>query len=1013
MSKYIKFFGIGKTEGGKELSHILGNKGAQLCEMAKIGVPVPPGFIITTDASREYMKHGHSFLKKIERDVEHALTRLSDALSRIRGKNFPLLVSVRSGAPVSMPGMMDTILNVGMNKQAFEALKRIDERFAYDTMRRFIQMFSSIALRIEKEIFEKEYERWKKAYEAYREGKFSSIEQAYNNVSLEEKAKIQDRELPTEVLRIVVERYNEILQEKNVTIPQDILEQVMIATEAVFRSWNGERAVTYRKIHGIPDDLGTAVNIVAMIFGNMGENSGTGVLFTRNPNTGDRTIWGNFLPNAQGEDVVAGIRTPHAINEASKSLANAHLPTLEELMPKAYREIERIARMLEKHYKEMQDIEFTIENGKVWILQTRSGKRTARANIKIIHDFIKEKIISEREGLLRISPKSTLELLFPVVDEEKLREQPIAKGLAASPGAVSGKIVLFSKEAEEIAKAGEDVILVRHETSPEDIAGIASAKGILTARGGETSHAAVVARAMGKPAVVGAEDIFVDYESRCLRIGERVIKEGEIITIDGNSGKVFLGQVPIKTSELSKEALNILKMADKYRTLRIRANADTPKDAKTARDFGAEGIGLLRTEHMFFEEERIPVMRKMIIYAQRYKEAQEKLQAALEEITKNGSPQGAVILTTLRHMRIMPTFQRGRRYDQALKEIEKIEDENIRNAYDRFNRIRGEYFDALLKIKEWIRADFKEIFAIMEGYPVTVRLIDPPLHEFLPKTEEEIAMTSEKTGISIQELKESIERLKEQNPMLGHRGVRVGISYPEIYCMQIEAIIEAACELIKDGKKIIPEVMLPNVIDPEEIKFFRNVFDAIVKDTEKSYGVKVPVSFGTMIEFPRACVLADQIAKYVDFFSFGTNDLTQTVFGISRDDSGKFMPDYLSLILPHNPFVTIDQIGVGEFIKIAVERGRKQKPSLKIGVCGEHGGDPDSISFFGRLRFNYVSASPYRILPVRIAAAQAEIKQGKTKTIFDSDEKKEKQVKRTKMKNKKTKTKSAKKKTSK
>lgn len=1008
MAKYIWFFGIGKTEGGKELSNLLGNKGAQLCEMAKNKVPVPPGFIITTEACREYMKHGHSFLKKIEKDIEAALQRLSESLKRIRKKDdFPLLVSVRSGAPVSMPGMMDTILNVGMNKKAFEYLKKIDERFAYDTMRRFIQMFSSIALKVEKEVFEKEYERWKRAYELYREGRFSSIEEAYHNVRSDEKAKIQDRDIPVEVIKLVVERFQEILRERNISIPEDPLEQVLIATEAVFRSWNGERAVTYRKIHGIPDDLGTAVIIVAMVFGNMGDNSGTGVLFTRNPNSGDKTIWGNYLPNAQGEDVVAGIRTPYGLNETSKSPANAHLPTLYDLMPEAYREIDKIARNLERHYKEMQDIEFTIENRKVWILQTRNGKRTARADIKIIHDFLKEKIITEKEALMRVNPKTMFELLFPVVDNEKLQKQPITKGLAASPGAVSGRVVLFSKEAEEIARQGHDVILVRHETSPEDIAGIASAKGILTARGGETSHAAVVARAMGKPAVVGAEEILVDYEARCLKIGDKIIKEGEIITIDGNTGRVFLGEVPIKTSELSPEALNILKIADKIRKLGIRANADTPKDAKVARDFGAEGIGLLRTEHMFFEEERIPIMRKMIIYAQKYKGAYEELMRKFEEITQDGSPQGAMLLSALKHMRVLPSFQRGRQYDQVLQEIEKIED--VKDTFHKFKSVREQYFEALSKIKEWIKGDFKEIFSIMEGYPVTVRLLDPPLHEFLPKSEEEFLFTAEKAGIDVQELKDAVERLKEQNPMLGHRGIRVGISYPEIYCMQIEAILEAAAELIKQGKKIIPEVMFPNVIDPEEIKYFRNVFDVVLKDVEKSFGVKLPVSVGTMIEFPRACVLADQIARYVDFFSFGTNDLTQTVFGISRDDSGKFMPDYLNLIFARNPFTTIDSSGVGDLIKIAVEKGRKQKHNLKIGVCGEHGGDPDSIPFFNSLRFDYVSASPYRIFAARIAAAQAEIKRDKVaKTLKASKTKKSGEMRASKIKKTKSKQKAKK-----
>lgn len=994
MSKYIWFFGIGKTEGGKDLAHLLGNKGAQLSEMAKNNIPVPPGFIITTEACREYMKNGQSFLRKIEKDVDLSLKKLSEALKKMRGKDFPLLVSVRSGAPVSMPGMMDTILNVGTNQKSFEYLKSIDERFAYDTYRRFIQMFSTIALKVEKEVFEKEFERWKNAYEGYIEGRFSSITQAYNNVSDERNTRIKDRDIPAEVLKLIVERYQEILKERSITIPEDTLEQVMIAIEAVFRSWNGERAVTYRKIHGLPDDIGTAVNIVAMVFGNMGDNSGTGVLFTRNPNTGEKTIWGNFLPNAQGEDVVAGIRTPHAINDASKSQANAHLPTLQELMPKAYKEIEKISENLERHYKDMQDIEFTIENSKVWILQTRSGKRTARANIKIIHDFIKERIISENEGIMRLNPKSIYGLLFPVIDETRLQKKPISKGLAASPGAVSGKIVLFPDEAEKMAKQGEDVILVRHETSPEDIAGIASAKGILTARGGETSHAAVVARAMGKSAVVGAEEINIDYESRCIKIGEQVIREKEIITIDGNTGNIYYGEVPIKTSELPQEAINILKISDRIRTLKIRANADTPKDAKTAKSFGAEGIGLLRTEHMFFEEERIPIMRKMIIYAQKYKDLYEELIKILEEAAETGSTEIVKHITALKHMRIIPSFQRGIQYSQVFDEMEKANLNGAKSIFQKFKEVRKEYFDALDRIKKWIKSDFKEILSVMENYPVTIRLIDPPLHEFLPKSEQEIISTAEKTQTNVEEIRGYVEKMKEQNPMLGNRGIRVGISFPEIYCMQIEAIVEAASELIKSGKNVIPEIMFPNVIDPEEIKYFRNVFDLIVKDVEKSEKVKIPISIGTMIEFPRACILADQIAKYVDFFSFGTNDLTQTVLGISRDDSGKFMPDYLKLIFPHNPFTSLDTSGVGEFIKIAVDKGRKQKQNLKIGVCGEHGGDPDSISFFNSLRFNYVSVSPYRVLAARIAAAQSAIRQKNLKDLTEKRKKMKKSSRR-------------------
>ncbi len=984
---FIWFFGTGKVEGGKELNYLLGNKGAQLCEMSKIGIPIPPGFIITTKACIEYMRHGKEFLKKIENDIFSAVEKLKKSLSNTRGKDFPLLVSVRSGAPVSMPGMLDTILNVGMNKNSLSYLEKINPRFAYDTWRRFIQMFSSVVFGISRDIFEKEFEKWKKAYELTIDGKFSSVEHAYHNIGdVSEKSKLKDTELPDYVLKLVAERYLEILDEKGITIPEDLYEQILLATEAVFRSWNNERAVIYRTIHNIPHDLGTAVNIVSMVFGNMGEDSGTGVLFTRNANTGEKEIWGNFLPNAQGEDVVAGIRTPHALNESSKSKANEHLPTLEELIPRAYKELKKISEKLEHHYKDMQDVEFTIERGKVWILQTRTGKRSAIAHIKIVHDFMKEKIISKKEAITRISPKHLDEILFPVIDESKASDFTIiARGIPASPGAVSGKVVFHPKEAEILAKEyKEDVILVRHETSPEDIAGIASAKGILTSRGGETSHAAVVARAMGKPAVVGAENIIIDYDNRLFKVGELEIKEKEVITIDGNTGKVFLGTVPVKKAELTYEAKELFKVADEVRKIGVRANADTPEEAEVARKLGAEGIGLLRTEHMFFEEEKIPIIRKMIILADKYKRKFEDIKTNLKRISDNIpeiKDEIKIVLSAINSTRIIPSFERGRNHKIIFTELEKLVQKNhdpqFNQAYKEFKEISEEYFSTLKTVKGWMKDDLKKILKVMEGLPVTIRLIDPPLHEFLPKTEEEIRFTAEKTGMRINEIKEAIERLKEVNPMLGNRGIRVGITYPEIYCMQIEAIFESSAELLKSGVRVKPEIMFPNIIDPQEVKYFRNVVDSIVDDIRKAENISISVPVGTMIEFPRACVLAGEIAKFVDFFSFGTNDLTQTTLGISRDDAGKFLPDYVGLILSFNPFSQIDTAGVGELIQIAIEKGKKANPKLKLGVCGEHGGDPESIKFFSSVGLDYVSASPFRIITARLASAQSAISEEK------------------------------------
>lgn len=925
MGKYVWFFGGKKTEGSAKMVEILGNKGAQLAEMAKIGVPVPPGFTISTEACREYLKSGRRFPEGLEDEIRLNIKALEEFTKKTLGGDggFPLLVSVRSGAPVSMPGMMDTILNLGLNQKNLETLKRINPRFAYDTWRRFIQMFSSIALGLPREGFEKILSKWKVAYDLVREGKSPKVEEAFKDASKMEpeefarrEKKVKDTDLPVDVLALVAEHFLLDINEKWGEFPQDPWVQLKMAIEAVFNSWNNPRAREYRMINRIPDDVGTAVNVVTMVFGNIDEKSGTGVIFTRNPGTGERKIYGDFLPNAQGEDVVAGIRTPHAVNIHSKHEANKEQLTLEELMPDIYEQLEDIALRLERHYKDMQDIEFTIESGKLQILQTRTGKRTPQATIKIAVDMSHERLIPKKEALRRVKPDDVEKLLYPRISPD-FKGETIARGLPASPGAVTGKVVFNPDVAAKKAEVGEKVILVRHETSPDDIKGMARAVGILTSRGGMTSHAAVVARGMGKPAVVGAESIIVDYNDGCFRIGELKVEENEFITIDGTTGNIFLGDVPKEEPEFSDELRELLIWADKIRKIGVRANADRPHDAKIAKDFGAEGIGLLRTEHMFFEGERIYTMREMII--------------------------------------------------SAWKSLRDSKEE-------------AKYKKSLVKIKEWIKGDFKEIFKVMEGYPVTVRLLDPPLHEFLPRTKREIEETSEKLGLTEHELEKIVETLSEANPMLGHRGVRVGVTYPDIYKMQSEAILEAEAELIREGRDIRVEIMIPNIIDPRELSIMRTMIEDIKDSIEAKYGVKIPLVIGTMIEFPRACALADEIAQYAEFFSFGTNDLTQTVFGFSRDDVGKFLHFYVDKgILKCDPFQSLDISGVGEFIKLAVNKGRRFKKKLKIGICGEHGGDPTSIVFFHHVGLDYVSCSPFRIPVARLTAAKAQLEKPRKK----------------------------------
>jgi len=870
--KYVYFFGGGKAEGNKDMKNLLGGKGANLHEMTNIGIPVPPGFTITTEACVYYFKNG-SFPPDLEEEVKDNLKKLENLTGKTFGSiDNPLLVSVRSGARASMPGMMDTILNLGLNDQSVQGLaKRTnDERFAYDSYRRFIQMFSDVVLGVDRNLFEERL-RAKKAEVGVRE----------------------DFELQAKHLKELVEEFKDIV--KKVTgkpFPQDPYEQLWLAIEAVFKSWNNKRAIEYRRLHKIPDDWGTACNVQAMVFGNMGFDSATGVAFTRDPSTGEKTVYGEYLPNAQGEDVVAGIRTPKKL----QLLANE--------MPEAYKELLEIFDRLEKHYRDMMDIEFTIEKGKVYILQTRVGKRSARAEVKIAVDMVKEGLITKEEAILRVDPRRIEQLLHPMIDP-KAEKVVLTKGLPASPGAAWGKVIFDSDEAADLSEAGEPVILVRDETSPDDIRGMARSRGILTARGGMTSHAAVVARGIGKPCVVGAEEIEVDYENNLFKVRDVVVKKGDIITIDGSTGEVLLGKVPTVDPELFEEFNELLKWADEIRWIGVRANADTPADAQRARKFGAEGIGLCRTEHMFFEGDRIYAMQEMI--------------------------------------------------------LAKTKEERER---------------ALAKLLPMQREDFKGLFKAMDGFPVTIRLLDPPLHEFVPKTKEQMEELSKRTGIPVEEIAAKSEALREANPMLGHRGCRLGIVYPEITEMQARAIFEAACECIKEGIKAIPEIMVPIVSMKEELDNQKAIIDRVAQEVMKEKGVEVEYTVGTMIELPRACVTADKIAQTAEFFSFGTNDLTQTTYGFSRDDVGKFVPKYIELgILKDDPFQVLDQEGVGALVKIGIERGRSTRPNLKVGICGEHGGEPSSVEFCHRVGMDYVSCSPFRVPVARLAAAQAVVKE--------------------------------------
>ncbi|MBD1547980.1 pyruvate, phosphate dikinase [Roseibium aggregatum] len=885
MTRWVYNFGNGTADGAADMRNLLGGKGANLAEMSNLGLPVPPGFTITTEVCTWYYDHDKSYPDDLKAQVEEALAKVGAVTGRKFGdlKN-PLLVSVRSGARVSMPGMMDTVLNLGLNDETVKAIgeEAGDMRFAYDSYRRFIQMYSDVVLGVDHHEFEEILEEHK----------------SRNDLGL-------DTEITAEDWVGIIDKFKGLVEnDLGKPFPQDPHEQLWGAIGAVFGSWMTHRAQTYRRLHDIPSDWGTAVNVQAMVFGNMGETSATGVAFTRNPSTGEKALYGEFLVNAQGEDVVAGIRTPQDITEKARIEAGSTRPSLENLMPEAFAEFQSICDRLEAHYRDMQDLEFTIEKGKLWMLQTRSGKRTAKAALKIAVDMAAEGLLSEEEAVTRVEPGALDQLLHPTIDP-KAKRDIIASGLPASPGAASGEIVFTSDEAEQAKGDGRKVILVRVETSPEDIHGMHASEGILTSRGGMTSHAAVVARGMGKPCVAGAGMVRIDYRNGTISAGGRTLNKGDVITIDGASGQILVGEVDMLQPALSGDFGTLMGWADGVRRMKVRTNAETPADAKVARDFGAEGIGLCRTEHMFFEGERIIAVREMIL----------------------------------------------------------SETEEGRRA-------------ALAKLLPMQRQDFAEIFEIMKGLPVTIRLLDPPLHEFLPKSDEEVAEVAGSMGVSAEKLQERAHSLEEFNPMLGHRGCRLLVSYPEIAEMQARAIFEAAIQAGKaTGAPVVPEIMVPLVGLKGELDMVRASIEAMAAAVQAETGESLTYQIGTMVELPRAALQAAEIAKSAEFFSFGTNDLTQTTFGISRDDAASFLGTYQTKgLLEQDPFVSLDQTGVGELVKIGAERGRSTRPDMKLGICGEHGGDPASIGFCETVGLDYVSCSPFRVPIARLAAAQAALK---------------------------------------
>ncbi len=902
--KSVYVFTKERVDGEASLRNLLGGKGANLAEMRKIGIPVPPGFTITTEVSTEYEKAGkEQIIKRLEPEVKKAVAMIEAEMgARFGNPDNPLLLSVRSGARVSMPGMMDTVLNLGLNDDTVKGLakKTGNERFAWDSYRRFVQMFGDVVLGMKPESKED----------------IDPFEAIMDKLK-EEKGYKSDTDMTTEDLKFLVSEFkNAIKRQTGKDFPEDPWEQLWEAVLAVFRSWNNDRARTYRELNKIPHDWGTAVNVQAMVFGNMGDHSATGVAFTRDAATGEKIFNGEYLVNAQGEDVVAGVRTPQQITlEGSRRWAKLQgiseeerrqkYPSLEELMPEVYKELFEIQQKLERHYKDMQDLEFTVQEGRLWILQTRNGKRTGMAMVKIAMDMLEEGLLTEEEALMRVEPEKLDELLHPVFNKNNAQDlKVVTKGLPASPGAATGKIVFFADEAVELAGKGEDVILVRLETSPEDLAGMHAANGILTARGGMTSHAAVVARGMGKTCVAGAGELEIDYKKRQIKVGDLLLKEGDWISLDGSTGEVFLGKIETVDPELTDAFAKLMELADKHAKLYVRTNADTPHDASVARKFGAKGIGLCRTEHMFFEGDKIIAMREMIL------------------------------------------------------------------ADDEEGRRR-----ALEKLLPMQRTDFEGIFEAMEGYPVTVRLLDPPLHEFIPHDEQGQREMARVMGVPVEKIKQKVEELTEFNPMLGHRGCRLGNTYPEITEMQTRAILEAALNLKKRGIKAVPEIMVPLVSMKSEMEMQKEIISATAEKVFEEYGERIDFKIGTMIEIPRAALTAGEIAGPAEFFSFGTNDLTQMTFGFSRDDAGKFLKIYREKgLMKDDPFAHLDQEGVGQLVKTAVEKGRQTRPDISLGICGEHGGDPQSIDFFHRADLHYVSCSPFRVPIARLAAAQARIR---------------------------------------
>jgi len=886
MTKWVYSFGPEKTEGRGAMKNLLGGKGANLAEMAFLGLPVPPGFTISTELCTYFYGNGRTYPADLAAQVDEAIAAVNRQTGRVFGDPAnPLLVSVRSGARASMPGMMDTVLNLGLNDESVKTLAKTsgDERFAYDSYRRFIQMYSSVVLEFDHNAFEEILEALK-----------------------DKKGLHLDTDLSAADWREIIVSYKAAVQKGiGKPFPQDPRDQLWGAIGAVFGSWMNARAITYRRLNEIPADWGTAVNVQAMVFGNMGETSATGVAFTRNPSTGENKLYGEFLVNAQGEHVVAGIRTPQNITEEARKAAGSDKPSLETVMPAVFKEFVATTKLLEKHYRDLQDMEFTVERGKLWMLQTRNGKRTARAALRVAVEMATEGLLTKEEAITRIEPATLDQLLHPTIDPS-VKRKPFASGLPASPGAACGEIVFTADEAEALQAAGHKVLLVRVETSPEDIHGMHAAEGILTTRGGMTSHAAVVARGMGKPCVAGAGSIRIDYATQTMQAGGVTLKKGDVITIDGAAGQVLVGAVPMVKPEMTDEFSTLMTWADGVRRMKVRANAETPLDARTARGFGAEGIGLCRTEHMFFEGERIVAMREMIL----------------------------------------------------------SETEEGRRA-------------ALAKLLPMQRQDFTDLFEIMTGLPVTIRLLDPPLHEFLPHTDGEIAEVSKAMGVPADKLRARSNELHEFNPMLGFRGVRLAVRYPEIAEMQARAIFEGAVEASrKTGAPVIAEVMIPVTFGRPEVDMVKAIIVATAEAVAKETGVKVPYTVGTMIELPRAALQAGEIAKTAEFFSFGTNDLTQTTLGVSRDDAASFLGIYVQKgLLPADPFVSIDTVGVGEMIKIAVERGRATRPNMKMGICGEHGGDPSSITFCESVKLDYVSCSPFRVPIARLAAAQAALGQ--------------------------------------